>query len=244
MDTEKVIALGFVIHQLLGFIGGIVLCYFGYRLLMKRVKGRQREAHRGWKAARALIKNAAPGLLFALFGAGAIWLTAANRFAPKVYAPGAYAPKADLPELAAKPLPTGTADGNDDRLVMTLRATRPEMNLVDRGTIPEDYSTVDHPPTPALSPPSPAPVSSPTPKAAPSSTPNATPASAPKEPSGSARKTLEKERREAERKRSRLEDMYQKHLISSEAYKKGEEEYKNAILKYRSEVNVGGSLEQ
>jgi hypothetical protein len=53
------------------------------------------------------------------------------------------------------------------------------------------------------------------------------------------RKTLEKERRAAERKRSRLEEMYQNHLISSEAYKKGEEEYKSEIEKYRSEMNAG-----
>jgi hypothetical protein len=58
----------------------------------------------------------------------------------------------------------------------------------------------------------------------------------------SVRKHLEKERRQAERKRSRLEDMYQKHLISSEAYKKGEQEYKSEIEKYRSEVNAAGSL--
>lgn len=58
----------------------------------------------------------------------------------------------------------------------------------------------------------------------------------------SARKHLEKERREAERKRSRLEDLYQKHLISSEAYKKGEQEYKSEIKKYRNEVDAAGSL--
>jgi hypothetical protein len=58
----------------------------------------------------------------------------------------------------------------------------------------------------------------------------------------SVRKHLEKERREAERKRSRLEDLYQKHLISSEAYKRGEQEYKSEIKKYRSEVDAAGSL--
>ena len=58
----------------------------------------------------------------------------------------------------------------------------------------------------------------------------------------SVRKNLEKERQEAERKRSRLEDMYQKHLISSEAYKEGEKEYRSQIEKYRSEVNAGRGL--
>jgi hypothetical protein len=56
----------------------------------------------------------------------------------------------------------------------------------------------------------------------------------------SVRKRLEKNRQQAERKRSRLEDMYQKHLISSEAYKKGEQEYKSEIEKYRSEFNGDG----
>ena len=56
----------------------------------------------------------------------------------------------------------------------------------------------------------------------------------------SVRKRLEKNRQQAERKRSRLEDMYQKHLISSEAYKKGEQEYKSEIAKYRSELNGDG----
>ena len=58
----------------------------------------------------------------------------------------------------------------------------------------------------------------------------------------SVRKHLEKERQQAERKRSRLEDMYQKHLISSEAYKKGKQEYKSEIEKYRSAVNAAGSV--
>jgi hypothetical protein len=236
MDTETVIALGFLIHQLLGFIGGIVLCYFGYRLLMRKLKGRQREGQRSWKSAKVFIKSAAPGILFTLFGAGAIWLTAANSFAPKPFAP-----KTDVPELAAKPLPSVTPDNEDDRLLMTLPAARPEMKLADRGMIPEDNSAVDHPPTPA---PSPAPMFSPTPKSAPNPIPSATPSPAPKEPSVAGRKALEKERREAERKRSRLEDMYQKHLISSEAYKKGEEEYKNAIQRYRSGMNAGGPLGQ
>jgi hypothetical protein len=56
----------------------------------------------------------------------------------------------------------------------------------------------------------------------------------------SVRKRLEKKRQQAERKRSRLEDMYEKHLISSEAYKKGEQEYKSEIEKYRSEFNGDG----
>jgi hypothetical protein len=237
MDTEKVIAFGFLIHQLLGFIGGIVLCYFGYKLLMKRVKGRQREWHWNWVSANTLIKNAAPGLLFSLSGAVAIWLTAANRFVPKLIVP-----KREVPALAAKPLPSValpslTPVKRDDRLVMTLRPTAPEMKLADRGMVPNGDSTVDSPSRPAASP---VPTVSSRPKPDANPVESATPVPAPKELSGTDRKALEKERRVAERKRARLEERYQKHLISGEEYKKGEEEYKSAILKYRSQMNGSG----
>ena len=237
MDTEKVIAFGFVIHQLLGFIGGIVLCYFGYKLLMKRVKGRQREWHWDWMSAKLLMKSAAPGLLFSLSGAVAIWLTAANRFVPKLIVP-----KREVPALAAKPLPSAalpalTPVKDDNRLVMTLRTTGPEMKLADRGVVPNEDSTVNPLPGPAVSP---VPTVSSKPKPSPNSVEGEPPASTPRELSGADRKTLEKERRVAERKRARLEERYQKHLISGEEYKKGEEEYKSAILKYRSQMNGGG----
>ena len=51
------------------------------------------------------------------------------------------------------------------------------------------------------------------------------------------RKTAERERRKAERKRSHLEAMYQNHLISSAAYKRGQDEYQNEIAKYHSQLN-------
>jgi hypothetical protein len=57
-----------------------------------------------------------------------------------------------------------------------------------------------------------------------------------KTPSEALRKTAEQARRDAERKRARLEDMYKKHLISEEAYKKGQDEYQNELGKYRSRV--------
>jgi hypothetical protein len=55
--------------------------------------------------------------------------------------------------------------------------------------------------------------------------------------SQAGRKAAERERREAERKRSRLEAMYQNHLISSAAYKRGQDEYQDEIAKYHSELN-------
>jgi hypothetical protein len=51
------------------------------------------------------------------------------------------------------------------------------------------------------------------------------------------RKFAERERRNAERKRARLEAMYQSHLISSAAYKKGQDEYQSEITKYHSALN-------
>jgi cytoskeletal protein RodZ len=57
-----------------------------------------------------------------------------------------------------------------------------------------------------------------------------------KPPSEAIRRTAEQTRRDAERKRTHLEEMYKKHLISDEAYKKGQDEYKNELGKYRSQV--------
>jgi hypothetical protein len=58
--------------------------------------------------------------------------------------------------------------------------------------------------------------------------------------SKAARMSLEKKRVDAERKRARLEQMYQNHEISADVYNKGEEEYKSEIKKYRNELKSGG----
>ena len=55
--------------------------------------------------------------------------------------------------------------------------------------------------------------------------------------SAADRKAAERERQEAERKRGRLEAMYQSHLISSADYKRGQDEYQSAIAKYHSVLN-------
>jgi hypothetical protein len=55
-------------------------------------------------------------------------------------------------------------------------------------------------------------------------------------PSEVVRKNAEQARRDAERKRAHLEDMHKKHLISDEAYQKGQDEYQNELGKYRSRV--------
>jgi hypothetical protein len=118
------------------------------------------------------------------------------------------------------------------------------------GTITAEHSVSDQTPTPALSPiATPAPVPQPESKAFVSDSellrggrPDSVPENPERKLPKAVRKNLEKKRREAERKRSRLEDMYQKHLISSEAYKQGEKEYRSEIEKYRSEVNADRSV--
>jgi hypothetical protein len=57
-----------------------------------------------------------------------------------------------------------------------------------------------------------------------------------KPPPEAVRKNAEQARRDAERKRARLEEMYKNHLISDEAYKKGQDEYQNQLGKYRNRV--------
>jgi hypothetical protein len=64
----------------------------------------------------------------------------------------------------------------------------------------------------------------------------------PKSAAGGLRKTAEQARREAERKRAHLEAMYKKHLISEEEYKKGQNEYQEAIVNYRNKV--GGAANE
>jgi hypothetical protein len=59
--------------------------------------------------------------------------------------------------------------------------------------------------------------------------------------SAADRKFAERERQKAERKRARLEAMYQNHLISSTAYKKGQDEYQSEITKYHSAFNSTAS---
>ena len=62
--------------------------------------------------------------------------------------------------------------------------------------------------------------------------------------SEAGRKTVERERRKAERKRARLEAMYQSHLISSAAYKRAQDEYQNEIAKYHGELNGTASTNE
>ena len=244
METETVIAVGFVIHELLGLVGGLILCYFGYRLLMRRVKIPPSETRGTWNSARLLIRNAAPGTLFAVFGAVSIWLTASNALTPKTFPS-----KNSVDVLPTKEARTITPAENDGTIAMTLGAVKPGLNQTHPANIADDGLTIHQLPTT----PTPTPAPENRMKANRNALANSTQLTE-EEPGETARKaaegerqkagrkTLEKERRAAERKRSRLEEMYQNHLISSEAYKKGEEEYKSEIEKYRSEMNAGRGM--
>ena len=238
VETETVIAVGFVIHELLGLVGGLILCYFGYRLLMRRIKVHSSETRGTWNSAKRLVRSAAPGTLFAVFGAVSIWLTASNALTPKTL-------KNSVDVLPTKETRTITAAENDGAIGMTLGAAMPGMNQTHPGNIADESLTISQLPAPTQA-------ATPAPENRMQADPNALANKLTEEEPGetarktaegerqkAGRKTLEKERRAAERKRSRLEEMYQNHLISSEAYKKGEEEYKNQIENYRSEMNTG-----
>ena len=102
----------------------------------------------------------------------------------------------------------------------------PDTNQADNGTIAAEHSAIHQTPTPSLNPIStPAPLPQPESKAFTSDAeflrrerPDFGPKNLERQLPKSVRKNLEKERREAERKRSQLKDMYQKHLISSGIY--------------------------
>jgi hypothetical protein len=64
------------------------------------------------------------------------------------------------------------------------------------------------------------------------------------EPSSkSAREKVELAREEAEQEREHVEDLYQKDLISEEAYKKGQAEYQREIAKYQDQIAKYRSVE-
>jgi hypothetical protein len=190
-----------------------------------------------WTSTSAKVFVGVAGTLLALSAMGVICLFSLSKHRPKTVGSN---PLIDVFPTTKMTTPAEKGDGSV--------TTYPGTNQADNGTIAPEHSAIDQTPTPALSPiPSPAPIPQSEPKAFVSDSeflnaerpePKKQEQKLPK----SVRKNLEKKRREAERKRSRLEDMYQKHLISSEAYKNGEKEYKGEIEKYRSEVNAGQSL--
>jgi hypothetical protein len=235
MDPDIVIALGSLVHDLLGLVGGIILCYFGYRLMMRRIKAYPADRKLNWGAAKIMFKATAPGTIFALLGAIQIWLIAAkgphsdgSRPFSDSYVAESKSGEKHSPAPALEVDPLGTPEGS--------RRLFPE-SPVDGATASEEWATD------ALS----ASIAS---KIAPRANADvfATVASEPpkagqREANLDAmrrigRRSLEKQRLAAEKKRSRLEAKYQKGTISSQAYRNGENEYRIAIQRYRNEVNA------
>jgi hypothetical protein len=223
MDPDTVIAVGSLVHDLLGLVGGIILCYFGYRLLMRRIKAHSPDGKWSWGTAKILIKSTFPGTLFALIGAVQIWLTAARG----LHAEGSrsFADTSSERGLAA------TRSSDEHPVVLTLGAgvagmesghllpmSSLEWGAASAGSPSADFSSKI---------------------AAVRKSDDAHFLAAGRHVSGkSGRENLEKQRQVAEKKRSRLEVMYQKGAISSKAYKNGEDEYRLAIQRYRDEVNA------
>jgi hypothetical protein len=238
MDPDTVITLGSLVHDLLGLVGGIILCYFGYRLMLRRIKAYPRSDRKwDWNTAKIIFKNTAPGTMFALLGAVAIWLTAAKGIHPEGSA-----------SVSAVSSPTSlpvTKNGDDAPIVMTLNAGALMPVRESRNTMPE--RPLDSKGSSGLAgAPGVADRTKLTPdrksaEVAASETAGRKPqetGSRPKAKAKTAHKDLEKQRLAAERKRARLEAMYQKGTITSEAYKSGENEYRIAIQRYRTEVNA------
>jgi hypothetical protein len=134
---------------------------------------------------------------------------------------------------AATPSPAVAVTGTNDVL----------MPLSDPNKVPpEGIATAEPSANQQSSPPASSPTPLPTPAAAVARHEQKTdsqPTNPDKSLSKSARKNLEKKRMEAERKRAHLEQMYQNHEISTDAYNKGKEEYKIEIQKYRDELKSG-----
>jgi hypothetical protein len=198
-------------------------------------------------SAKVLVKKVSPSALLALLGVGAIYLISSNGFPRRTAAPPNAS--ADVPTAGVKKDPPGVAPVGGDGTVVSSGPVSQDTNEADHAAIAENSPAIDQAPAPA---PSPAPVQSPAPTPAVGSKtiasdneflekqpPDIERKNIEKQPKEVDRKSLERKREQAERKRARLEGMYQKHLISSEAYKKGEEKYKSEIEKYRSAVSAG-----
>jgi hypothetical protein len=128
------------------------------------------------------------------------------------------------PTQSATPAPIPNAD---DRAA----ASDSEANRTGAVTITNKSQTLDQPPIPAALP---------VPVLELPSQPEPTgndQISAENAPRVAGRFKFEKFRRSLERKRAQLEESYQSHAISAEAYKKGQEKYRGEIARYRRQLN-------
>ncbi len=145
--------------------------------------------------------------------------------------------------LTAKPKTVAAASPSPSAATPAIKTKDVLMPLVDPNQTPSEASASAHAAiSPQPSPPVPPPTAAPTPAASPTPQQQKTdsqPKDSDRALTKTARKSLEKKRLEAERKRARLEKMYQNHEISIDAYNKGKEEYKEEIQKYRTVIKSG-----
>ena len=189
-------------------------------------------------SARFLRVVATLGTVFALCGVIAIFLIGFSALPPRTLETKG---PVEVPVLSATSVSPAAAPSLDQGVGVRL----PDTNQVLRGTFAEDHSIVDQPPTAPAQNPDSAPAQVSHPEASVSDgellkreRPEDAPINRDRYLSETVRKNLERGRREAERKRSRLEDTYRKHAISSDAYKRGEEQYRTEIEKYRAGINA------
>jgi len=211
----------------------------GYQPIPVLLRAEPSDARWTSYSARFLRVVATLGTVFALCGVIAIFLIGFSALPPRTLETKG---PVEVPVLSATSLSPAAVPSLDQGVGVRL----PDTNQVLRGTFAEDHYIVDQPPTtaPARNPDSaPAQVSHPEASVSDGELlkrerPEDAPINRDRYLSEAVRKNLERARREAERKRSRLEDTYRKHAISSDAYKKGEEQYRTEIEKYRAGINA------
>jgi hypothetical protein len=198
----------------------------GYQPMPVLLRTETSDARQTSNSAIILRVVAALGTIFALCGVIATCLIAFNVYPAKTLESKT---QGDVPNVpATKVTPTVTANP-DNGMGIPL----PETNQAQRGAIAEDHSILEQTPVPASNPAS-------TPAAVGQSEAPMSDSDLLKgERSEVGQTNLDRHLTEAVRKGSRLEEMYEKHAISSEAYKRGEEKYRSEIERYRREMNVG-----
>ena len=210
----------------------------GYQPMPVLLRAEPTDARWTSYSARFLRVVATLGTVFALCGVIAIFLIGFSALPPRALETKG---PVEVPVLSATSVSPAAAPSLDQGV-----GVLPDTNQVLRGTFAEDHYIVDQPPTtaPARNPDSaPAQVSHPEASVSDGELlkrerPEDAPINRDRYLSETVRKNLERERLEAERKRSRLEDTYRKHAISSDAYKRGEEQYRTEIEKYRAGINA------
>ncbi len=210
----------------------------GYQPMPVLLRAEPGDARWASYSARFLRVVATLGTVFALCGVIAILLVGFSALPPRTLETKG---PVEVPVLSGTSVSPAAAPSLDQGVAVRL----PDTNRVLRGTFAEDHSIVDQPPTAPARNPDSAPAQVSHPEASVSDgellkreRPEDAPINRDRYLSEAVRKNLERARREAERKRSRLEDTYRKHAISSDAYKKGEEQYRTEIEKYRAGINA------